>query len=201
MALFIDDIPVPLTAATLGELLHAATHRLEPSGRVVVEVLIDDEPVVGDALDRRSAEPLSAATMIRLTTADPRELVVETLAEIRRQLDNAGQLQQQAADELQRDNQVGALKNIGDAMMIWQQTEQAVRQSATILDVPLQDLSVDGVVFTELTTNLVKQLSQLRDLLQASDTVAMADTLAYEWPTTIQRWQILVDRLIETVRA
>lgn len=198
MPVLIDDIPIDLPGETLGEVLLAAKQRLDPSGRMIVEISVDGDNLVGDAIHDRAHESIEQREL-SLTTADTRGLVVELLEQVRGGLDEALRRQEAAADCLQRDEQVDALKHIGEAMSIWQQTEQAVRQCADLMAIELTELGADDASFEELCGNLITQLESLRDLLQARDTVAVADTLAYEWPETTEKWKGLVERLLEKV--
>lgn len=198
MPVHIDDLPVAIEPGPLGDVLLAAQKQLEADGRIIVEVLLDGAPLIGDDLFDRQNETVGDATL-NLVTANPRELVVDTLGEIHRMLQVASESQTEAADCLQRDDEAGAYERIGDAMTIWQQTERAVRESAQIMEFTLDDLLVEERTFSELTAGLIEQLGALRSLLQARDTVALADTLQYEWPDTTMLWQKAVEQLIEKI--
>ncbi len=198
MPVLIDDHPMGNVTGSLGDVLLAAQKELEPLGRIIVEVLLDGQPLIGDQLFDRQEEPLGDMTL-NLITANPRELVVDTLGEIHRMLQVAGEQQNEAADYLQRDDQRSALERIGESMTIWQQTERAVRESAQIMEVSLDDLVIDAFTFSELTADLIERLSGLRDLLTANDFVAVADTLQYEWPDVTMRWQKAIEKLMEVI--
>jgi hypothetical protein len=199
MSIYIDDAPVNLAANTLEEALLAAKRFVEPSGRILVEVALDGERIVGDELTRRQAESLAGRTL-RLATADGQELLVQTLGEVRRQLDEAARMQGEAADCLQRDQPRDALSRIADAIVIWQHTGQVVSTCAAMMKLPLGSLAAGGQTFERIASDLAAMLTTLRDLLVARDAVGLADTLAYEWPATTQRWQELIDQLIAKAR-
>lgn len=200
VAVRIDDIPCDVGGDTLGDVLGAAGKRLGPAGRVIVEVVIDGESLVGESLATRQGES-AAGMVIELTSADPKELALGLLEQVRRRLDEAATLQTDAAACLQRDDEADAMKQLGEAVVIWQQTQQAVQQSAAMMNVPLSELAGGDATFEELTRSLIEQLQSLRDGLTARDTVAVADTLAYEWPATTQRWRGVVERLMEKIDA
>jgi len=191
-------MPVDLDSGPLGEVLLAAQKRMEPQGRIIVEVLLDGRTIVGDELVDRQNEAIDDATL-NLLTANPRELVIDTLGETHRMLEAAGEQQAEAADALQRDDEATALERIGEAMTIWQQTERAVSESAMIMEISLDSLRVDDMTFSELTAELISSLTHLRELLKARDTVAVADTLQYEWPAINMRWQKAIEKLMERV--
>jgi len=156
MPVHIDDMPVDLDSGPLGEVLLAAQKRMEPQGRIIVEVLLDGRTIVGDELVDRQNEAIDDATL-NLLTANPRELVIDTLGETHRMLEAAGEQQAEAADALQRDDEATALERIGEAMTIWQQTERAVSESAMIMEISLDSLRVDDMTFSELTAGRADQ--------------------------------------------
>lgn len=201
MAIYLDDQPTELTGASLGELLAAATAELASGasgggggGRVVVEVMLDGKVLSGDELGDHENTALGD-TEVRLTSADPKALAVSTLTQVREQLPQAGALHEQAAERLQADKPGEALEYIGAAIEVWMQTQEAVLGSAGVVGLGLDDVTVDGEPMTAFTDELIEQLHSLKDLIAAGDTVALADTLAYEWPPIVHRW----DRLIETL--
>lgn len=198
MTVKIDDIPIDLPGETLGEVLVAAKQRLDPSGRLIVEIHFDGQQLIGDAIEQQQHQQI-AEHDLALITAETRVLVIELLRQVRGRLDEALQQQEKAADLLQRDEEVDALKHIAEAMSIWQQTEQAVRQCAMLMEIELSELGSEDASFEELCGGLITQLESLRDQLQARDSVAVADTLAYEWPETTQKWKGLVERLLAEV--
>ncbi len=198
MPVHIDDLPVAIDPGPLGDVLLAAQKQLEPQGRIIVEVLLDGTALVGEDLFDRQNDPIGDTTL-NLITANPRELVVDTLSEIHRMLQVAAESQTEAADYLQRDDQVNGFERIGEAMTIWQQTERAVRESAQIMEISLDKLTIEEKTFSDLTSDLIEKLGNLRSLLEARDTVALADTLQYEWPDTTMLWQKAIEQLIEKI--
>ncbi len=68
--------------------------------------------------------------------------------------------------------------------------------SAVLLDVDLDRRQVDDAPVGQTVNDLIDQLKQLKDMLTSGDTVALADALAFEWPQTTDRWQLLIDEMI-----
>ncbi len=200
MPVLIDELPSGIVPGPLGDVLLAVQKEIESAGRIIVEVMLDGHPLVGDELFDRQNEEVGEA-VLSIMTADPRELVMDTLGEIHRMLELADTTQREAADCFQRDDQAGAMERIGEAMTIWQQTERAVRESAGIMEISLDDLVVEGQTFTTLTAELITQLGGLRDLLAAGDTIALADTLLYEWPQVTVQWQKAIEALVARINA
>jgi hypothetical protein len=198
MDCFVDDEAVPLAGGTLDQLFEAAQSHLSDSGRVIVDVVVDGESLSGEQLD----QPQQIATAdreVRLYTADPRALAVDTLKQVRGRLSEAEQAQQQAAEQLQQDQPSEALQQVSQAIEVWLQTQQAVQHSAALLGLDLDSLTVDQQPASTVIQSLADQLHQLKDALNNGDTVSLADALAYEWPETVQQWDTLVQGMIQRI--
>ena len=203
MPVYLDQQPAQLSAPTLGQLLAAAReHLAAPAGgpprRVVVEIAVDGQPVPEAQLNDRLGDDI-AQQEVHLTTADPRDLAVQTLRDVQHALGQAQQLQQEAADLLQQDQTPAALQKVGQSIETWLQVQQAVLQSTVLLSINLDQLEVDGQPAHALTTDAVQQLQDIKTFIQANDTVALADALQYEWPEITQHWHTLIDTLVTTI--
>jgi len=200
MSVFVDDKQVDLPGEDLASLLEAARSHLTDSERVVVEVSLDGEELTGQQLENQ-AQIAVAGREVRFYTADPRALAAETLGQVRQQLQQLDGLQQEAAELLQQDQARAGLQQVGQAVEVWLQTQQAVEHSAQLLGLDLSAMEVDGQSVSQITQNLAEQLKRLKEQLSEGDTVALADALAYEWPETIQQWDRLLETLIERIEA
>jgi hypothetical protein len=200
MDVFVDDEPAELTGENLEALLAAARHHLADGGRVVVDVLVDGQALTEQQLE----QPDQLATNgkeVRLYTAHPGELAVDTLKQVKQRLGELAEIHQQAADLLQQDQASEGFQQVAQGVEIWLQTQQAVQHSAELLRLDLANMTVDQQPATEVTAHLADQLRGLKDMLENGDTVALADALAYEWPETVQQWDRLVQTMIDTIEA
>ncbi|MBB6428412.1 hypothetical protein [Algisphaera agarilytica] len=200
MQVILDEQTVELDGPSLGELLHAARKRLADGGRVVVEIAVDGHKLDDKQITDRQGEDVSAMS-VAFTSADPKALAVETLEQVRSRLTDAEEDQKEAADLLQRDQKQNALQKVGSSIEAWLQVQQAVLQSTVLLGINLDDLSVDGEPAHALTTQAVERLNDVKEFIQADDTVALADSLEYEWPETTAKWHTLIDELIKAITA
>lgn len=198
MAIYLDDQPVQLDGTDLESVLSAATVHLADTGRIVVEVQVDGKPLFEDALDEQYNAALNDSE-VRLYSANPQELAVIALQQIKEKLEDARQAQSQAATHLQEDRQDLALPQVVRVIEVWQQTQQAVLQSAQLLGIGLDDRMVDGRSVPSMTSDLLEQVTGLRTLLEAGDTVGLADAMAYEWPETVGQWGRLVTEMIQWI--
>ncbi|MFW6032405.1 MAG: hypothetical protein ACOCTI_03430 [Phycisphaeraceae bacterium] len=198
MAILIDEQRTELAGSTLAEVLDSAQNELQPRGRVVVEVALDGRSLSGPDLETEQ-DAAVADRDVRLTTADPRQLVAQTLRQVDDRLEEARELQNEAAELLQQDKPSSAMDRVGEAINIWLQAQQAVLNSAMLLGIDLDQLTIDGEPLKSFTDELLEQLQNVKELLGSQDTVALADALAYEWPELVDRWHRLLATLVAHV--
>ncbi|XAL99982.1 hypothetical protein OT109_01080 [Phycisphaeraceae bacterium D3-23] len=198
MAVRIDDEPVALEANSLRSLLAAAREHLAPAGRMVVQVQVDGEMVVDDALDSDTPADFTT-TDVQVYSAKPAELAVGALEQARAMIDTARQQQEDAAALLQKDQTAEALAQVGESIQGWIQAQQAVTAVAQLLGLDLTAVTVDGDTVAARTQELLTRLVELKGLIEANDHVALADALAYEWPETTQRWDAALGALVEHI--
>ncbi|MFN3166790.1 MAG: hypothetical protein ACE37H_06970 [Phycisphaeraceae bacterium] len=199
MPIHIDDQPTQLPATSMRELLAAARDELAPTGRVVVEVRIDGETITGPALE--DDKPTAADSDIRVYTAEPSELVVGVLEDVRGQLAASQQMQQQAAELLQQDEPARAMDLVKQSIDGWLQAQQAVGQSAQLLQLDLDAIQVDDQSVLARMNELIASLIELKDAVVANDYVTLADALQYEWPEITERWDAALGAIVEHVEA
>lgn len=198
MAVTIDQVHTELSGETLGEVVAAAQERLGPAGRVIVEVIVDGQSVIGDDLADRQHEAVGDH-QVELLSASPRDLSMETLSQIRAQLDEMRQTHEQIAEYLQQDQPADALKQLGDLLQQWQFVQQAVVQTSSMMDLSLEDLTLADKQLIEHVDGLRDQLVELRTMLSNGDLVSLADAMAYEWPGTVDQWDGVLADLHERI--
>lgn len=179
------------------ELLAAVRDELAPSGRVVVEVRVDGQPITGPELD--DDQPTQTTSDIRVYSAKPSDLVVGILEDVRTQLAASQQMQQQAADFLQQDDPAKAMGLVKESINAWLQAQQAVGQSAQLLQLDLQEIKVEGQPVIERMTELIASLTELKDIVVANDFVTLADALQYEWPEITDRWDAAIGAIVKHI--
>lgn len=198
MAVRIDDEPVALEANSLRSLLAAARDHLAPSGRMVVQVQVDGEPVIDEALDSDHPTDFSQAE-VQVYSAKPADLAVGALEQARAQIAEASGLQEQAAELLQKDEPAEALTQVGASIRGWIQAQQAVTGVAQLMGLDLTAVAVDDETVAARTQELLTRLVELKGLIEANDHVALADALAYEWPETTDRWDAALGALVSEI--
>lgn len=198
MVVYIDEELIDIQSCGLGLVLQEAKKHLAASGRVVIEVEVDGRQLEYDALAELERSSIDESE-VRLTSADPRDVAVAALCEVRKHLASTKQDHHLAAEMLQQDNQAEAVGKIASLVTVWQRTHRAVIESSALMGVDVGMLTVGEQTAEDVVGTLAEHLKTLRDLLQARDTVGLSDVLLYEWPEVIARWDLLVGALMDQI--
>jgi len=198
MPVFLDGHPIRPDATKLGAVLDEIRSHVAGQGRVIVEVELNEERLIGEAIHTYRDADVQQGDL-KLTSAEPNELILQAIEDCRIELQTmAGQLED-AAQMLQQDRADEAFPKLQDMLQTWQRVQQVVRESSRMLGFDLDAFEFEGRPVTELFDGLVEQLKDLRDQVQSGDALALADTLAYEWPETVARWQQMLSAYAEAL--
>jgi len=200
MAIFMDDEPAALGGDTLRAVFDAGRAQVAAGGddRMVIEVWLDGQSLTAQELTARAEEPV-AGHEVRLFTASAMDLAAEALRQLQQELSSARALLVQAGEFLQQDKAQAAMQNLGRAVSSWQHTPATLQLAAQAIGVaPDTPIAGDDSI-AALIEQLRQRLESVRDQLQAKDTVALADALAYEWPETSDRWDAIIAGLLQRI--
>lgn len=197
MKIYLDDQPASFSGDDLKTILAQAQQQLAPSGRSIVEVHLDGQPLMGDELNRcMDQAPSLVGRTLHLVSADPRQLATEVLQQVQQQLDIARDELALAAEAFQQDQSADGIARVGSVIQIWLQVQQAIGYGSAMANLNLDDKTFEDQPVPQHIQQLLEQIRQLRDQLAQRDTLGLADSLAYEWPATLDRWQRLVGQVI-----
>ena len=199
MRVLLDEQFCDVSADSVDQAIAAAAAIAQEQGRIIVEVMVDGRQWMTD--DSQSPSDTSnivaeSPTEVRLTSADPAELMNEIYTDASSALSDADQLQREAAELLQAGHTLEAMQKLGDAVSIWISVQQAVSMGAQLKgELNRPDI---GAIPEQAIATAVEQLNgklgEVRAALQRSDTVALADSLLYDLPDVVQQWRNLLKR-------
>ena len=110
MSVTVDDQPMQaekLGLSTVGQLLA----HLQGQNRLVVHVLIDGHEPDFDRLAQVRQSPLSGHT-VYIETAEPRQMALDVLDQVEKQLDESDRLRRDAVELLQTNQSVKAMEKL-----------------------------------------------------------------------------------------
>ncbi|WP_432800148.1 hypothetical protein [Poriferisphaera sp. WC338] len=198
MNVIIDDVPVALSGSTLSEVVESAREHLADDGRIVVEVEWDAQVLQGDDLAATMSKSVDGHS-VRLITANPANLAVLVLGQVRGQLAEIKQWQEQAAENLQQDQPAPALERIGECISGWLAIQEAVGKISGLVNMNLDDVKTGNGTAIEHIAGLAEQLKTLKQLLEDRDVITLADVMAYEWPGVADDWDGLAKAMVDRI--
>jgi hypothetical protein len=197
MRVLLDERPCDVPTDTVMDAISAAAGIAENSGRLIVEVMIDGRCMSNSEFDEVAAS-VATAKEIRLTTANPIELVSQTLADAADALADADALQQSAAKLLQSSQPVPAMEKLGEALSIWNSVQQALNMGCQLSSIDLSDFQrLCGIDALQRIEQLNTKLKSVQAALSAGDTVALSDILLYELPDAVLQWRELLTAICQ----
>ena len=144
MDIFLDHEPFDTDQTTLAGILDAAQKHLADTDRLVVEVRLDGDPLSEQDIVDRQDEAMDAEEL-QLITADPVELAMQTLVEVREALVASREDHEQAARLLQQDQAGEGMEYVKRALNTWQQAQAAVVKTAQLVVKPVLRVDVREV--------------------------------------------------------
>jgi len=171
---------------------------LQKQNRLVVHVLIDGrEPDLKQlAAVRRS--PLMGHT-VYIETAEPRQMALDVLDGVEKQLDEADRLRQGAVEQLQAGQSIKAMAKLSGCFGIWHYAEESILKTAQLLRIDLGKITVDEKPFPHMLDEFAAQLKVIKSALENRDFVTLTDTLAYESNHTSRQWRDAITSIRATI--
>ena len=199
MRILLDDTPCDLKAKTVGEAIDAAAEVARRLGRLIIEVTVDD--TLWAEVELSSPKRLQAsAEVVRLTSAEPRQLVNEAFTDAADALAEADELQKEAARLVQSDQYTVSMDKLNEALSIWLSVQEAIVKGSRIVGIDLDDVIVGERSINVSIGRLNEWLLVIRNALTDSDQIALADTLLYELPEVVGEWQSILEHLQHLAR-
>ena len=197
MPVTVDHQPLPTDSLGLTTVGQVLAH-LQRQDRLVVNVLIDGAEPDLNQLPTIRQSALNGHTIF-IETAEPREMAIDVLDEVERQLDEADRLKTDAVDLIQSNQNVKAMEKLGGCFRRWQHVQESVSKTGRLLRIDLSRIVVNGQSLDALMSEFGNQLRTIKSALENRDFVSLCDTLTYETSETVERWRAAVESMRETV--
>lgn len=197
MRVFLDDVviePAPPTPTTFASALAAAKASAERSGRVIVDVQLDGQPV-GDAAFLESGQTSDLrGSELRCISAEPIVLVRSTLQEVASLLPSARAAQNNVAELIHAGRLEPAMNKLAEALATWSGVHQAVSSGASLLNIDLDNVQVpaarDGQIsLASSIQSLAASLTEIKRTITAQDWAGLADSMSYDMNEQADVWE------------
>ncbi|MBU0641151.1 MAG: hypothetical protein KKB50_20010 [Planctomycetes bacterium] len=188
------------SGCALQELIDQVRETLH-SDRLVVSVAINGQPCGEAELAQQLGEPLAQDVQVDLETGDRWQLAADALRAVAGDIVKTGQQQPEIADQLNAGRVAEGMQRVGEFPRIWQVCHDTVRQCCNLLARDLTDHEYEGRCVREYLDDLATKLRELRDALEARDTVLLTDLIYYELQPLCESWSELLNNLADTLVA
>ena len=194
MQILLDSNPCEMKAQTIGEAITAAGILAQSRGRLIIDVIVDGSRWSEQQLDSAEHNNATAET-VEFISAEPKELVLQTFEDAAEALTDADELQKEAAHLLQSDQSIICMDKLAEALSIWLTVQQAIVKGSQVVELQLDNISVNKIPITESIARLNENLQLLRSAFEQNDQIAVADALLYEFPDIIKEWRTILEHL------
>lgn len=217
MKLFLDGQEMQADTPDLAGAIAAGCRVAESRGRIVVEAELDGRALPGEML----ADPAFASQTggeVRLTSAEPRSLVLSTLLDVADALEAVRGTQREAAELIQTGDLDAALPLLSEALGVWDQARQVVVHGCDLLNIPAHTPLPDaegtdgtggggsggggggGATIAQRADILAGHLGEVKRCIEVRDWTGLADALLYDMDAQAGVWRGVLSGLASVVR-
>lgn len=191
----IADPPVD-ASQTLSELIDEVRGRLSDTGRMIVSIECDGVELSAAELDRAMTRSIGNYESLAMRTCAPAELVEGALDQALSCLRESRTQCSMIVKHLAESNTAGAMSALAGVLGTWQQVHEGMRNAIGLLGVDVARLSTNEVDIVGVFGEVRDLLIQIKEVVEARDTVLLGDLLQYELDPVVDRWE----RAVQCVR-
>lgn len=198
MQIIVDDQPfqhVGPSDITLADLAQEVCRDDGPDQRMVVSLHCDGRPVAQDTLDAALSTPISRFQSIEFQTQSIPDLVCGTLEQTIELLEEATDIRHRCADTLSEGRYEDAMEHLRRFCGMWKQIQDAIVICAQTLNVDLDAIESGGDAFTAIVERIRTLLNDLKEAMEAQDSVLIGDILRYEFDEATEQWMSILHDL------
>lgn len=199
MRVYIDETELD-SNASIADALDAARDHAESTGRLIVDIHADGEPIDDALLDTPPTDN-AGINELRLTTTDPVAFLMETFASARESLALVREDQSTAADHLRTGELEPAVESLNAILTGWQAVGEVVAQSAELAEIDLNAFDFDGTNASTTIDKLSETLFEIRTNLTHQDWSALGDAIEYDLDDLATQWDTLLGALAKRVQS
>ncbi|RNC81240.1 MAG: hypothetical protein ED559_05450 [Phycisphaera sp.] len=204
MNVLLDENPIDVQDETLAGAMNAAVEAAEKQGRTIIEVVLDGQPVRGEALENVSTTPIPDSS-VEFVSADPVALVQQSLFDASQALAATQRAHSDIADMLQGGEDVPkAMNKLGETLNVWQGAQDVLARGYALLNIDPATISLPkdiagGKPVTSLFQDLGEQLREVRRSIEDHDLASLADAIGYELEPLAGEWAKVLAFAAETL--
>jgi len=204
MRVYVDDEPYafePGEPVTIGQVAERIKASMPQGERMLVAIRCDGEEVSAGRLAEVLGEPVDRYGRVDFETGSPRVLAADAVRQAGDMFEEGRGLLEHVVELLNQGQTTRGLELLGNCLNVWNQAGESVRRTAQLIGLGLDAMTVDGQPLPELFAGLREQLNSIKAALEGQDYVLLADILQYELPDSTQRWQGMIQTVLEEIES
>ncbi|MCB9844919.1 MAG: hypothetical protein H6811_02880 [Phycisphaeraceae bacterium] len=185
----LDGVAITPAGPTLRDSFDEAVARAGQNGRVIVEVTLDGIAIDEDWLEDPPEEVVSG-TELAFVSADPHEMIAQTMLDAVAALEDARTHQAAAGEAVLEGRLDAARSSIEPAIEIWQSVVAAITSGCELIGLRLDSLRAGDppVPLLDEVSGLARNLQELHRALEGEEWPTVGDILRFDLPPRIDAW-------------
>jgi len=210
MKLIINDIPqeVSLTPeATLGETLSSINSEMLQEDEVVSMIWIDGQQLNAEQLHQWRDKPANTFQEVKVDAPHKNSLAVASLQLLSETLTSEDTTRLEIVAFIHEGRAEKAMEPLSDYLQQWNGLLISIESICRLMKLDYNTLEIavpmpnsDGMessLLSERLGSLGQKLAQIKEALEAQDTVLLGDILEYEFSDMLSDWRNIISELIQ----
>ncbi len=198
MDVYLDNKLIPtseFSGITIEETVQSIRGNHCPDGTLIVGLSCDGQEVPSGAMTETMDKQISTVDRLDIITATYPVLITGTMDEASEALHQTIDDGKRIAGMLVSGNTPEAIRQLGDCVRAFQQVHDAIGKSLQILQIDNDLRWSEGDSLAQSLAKPREVLTDIKDALQNSDHVRLADILEYELERATADWEDLIERI------
>ncbi len=192
---------------TLGAALRVVQEEQVGDDSVISAIWVDGEPLTADTLNRWKDRPVGDFQETRVDAPSKTAWAASGLRTLAEGLAASHADREDIVTHIHQGRSTEAMQHLPAYLRVWDGLQQSLSSVGRLLDMDLSGLELfaqqQGLDHWQPTFvvdhihDLSAKLAEIKQALEASDLILLADVLAYEFADLTENWQGLLDELAE----
>lgn len=194
------DIVYAESGHSLGDILRQISDFLGRNDRAITSAAADGQAVSHSENTHLLDKGVDEFSLLDVETVNVRQQAAAALAEVRNHLPTLCKALVDVTKNIQAGEVLKGYKSLAACADLLNLIVRVIDEVRALLGIDLALVKVDGDTVSGLLEQVRDILKNARTALDSNDIVTVADLMEYELAPRINRWDVILDKLLEAVR-
>lgn len=194
-----SDIVYAESGHNLGEILRQISDLLGRNDRAITSASADGQPVSHSENAHLLEKSVNDFSLLEVETVNVRQQAAAALAEVRNHLPTLCKALIDVTKNIQSGDVLKGYKSLAACADLLNLIVRIIDEVRALLGIDLTQVKVDGNTVSEQLEQVRDVLKNAKTALDSNDIVTVADLMEYELAPRINRWDAILDKLLEAV--